>query len=63
MIDGPWRPLKGYSTLISPLVVLWGTELMEASDSTRERYLRNVLREMITYVMFLITLCIREYTS
>uniref|UniRef100_A0A671WJK8 Polycystin-2 n=1 Tax=Sparus aurata TaxID=8175 RepID=A0A671WJK8_SPAAU len=41
--------------------VLWGTELMEDSDSSRERYLRNVLREMLTYIAFLITLCILTY--
>lgn len=41
--------------------VLWGTQLMEDSDSSRERYLRNVLREMVTYVIFLITLCICKY--
>uniref|UniRef100_A0AAQ6AHM9 Polycystin-2 n=1 Tax=Amphiprion ocellaris TaxID=80972 RepID=A0AAQ6AHM9_AMPOC len=44
---------------VSP--VLWGTELMEDSDSSRERYLRNVLREMLTYITFLITLCILTY--
>uniref|UniRef100_A0A671WJC4 Polycystin-2 n=1 Tax=Sparus aurata TaxID=8175 RepID=A0A671WJC4_SPAAU len=43
------------------LDVLWGTELMEDSDSSRERYLRNVLREMLTYIAFLITLCILTY--
>uniref|UniRef100_A0A8C7P020 Polycystin-2 n=1 Tax=Oncorhynchus mykiss TaxID=8022 RepID=A0A8C7P020_ONCMY len=41
--------------------LLWGTQLMEDSDSSRERYLRNVLREMVTYVIFLITLCILTY--
>uniref|UniRef100_G3PZ63 Polycystin-2 n=1 Tax=Gasterosteus aculeatus aculeatus TaxID=481459 RepID=G3PZ63_GASAC len=46
---------------ISFFAVLWGTELMEDSDSSRERYLRNVLREMITYITFLITICILTY--
>uniref|UniRef100_A0A3Q3VWT3 Polycystin-2 n=1 Tax=Mola mola TaxID=94237 RepID=A0A3Q3VWT3_MOLML len=41
--------------------LLWGTELMEDSDSSRERYLRNVLREMLTYAAFLITICILTY--
>uniref|UniRef100_A0A8C5ECA0 Polycystin-2 n=1 Tax=Gouania willdenowi TaxID=441366 RepID=A0A8C5ECA0_GOUWI len=41
--------------------ILWGTELMEDSDSSRERYLRNVLREMLTYITFLITICILTY--
>ncbi|KAF3852527.1 hypothetical protein F7725_005882, partial [Dissostichus mawsoni] len=34
---------------------------MEDSDSSRERYLRNVLREMVTYIAFLITVCILTY--
>uniref|UniRef100_A0A667ZLW5 Polycystin-2 n=1 Tax=Myripristis murdjan TaxID=586833 RepID=A0A667ZLW5_9TELE len=42
-------------------VILWGTELMEDSDNSRERYLRNILREMLTYITFLITLCILTY--
>uniref|UniRef100_A0A674PP78 Polycystin-2 n=1 Tax=Takifugu rubripes TaxID=31033 RepID=A0A674PP78_TAKRU len=41
--------------------VLWGTELMEDRDSSRERYLRNILREMITYIAFLVTICILTY--
>ncbi|XP_075888699.1 polycystin-2 [Nelusetta ayraudi] len=41
--------------------ILWGTELMEDSDSSRERYLWNVLREMLTYIAFLITICILTY--
>ncbi|XP_029996146.1 polycystin-2 isoform X2 [Sphaeramia orbicularis] len=47
--------------ILHNLRILWGTELMEDSDSSRERYLRNVLREMLTYVAFLITLCILTY--
>uniref|UniRef100_A0A8C9VL55 Polycystin-2 n=1 Tax=Scleropages formosus TaxID=113540 RepID=A0A8C9VL55_SCLFO len=41
--------------------VLWGTRLMEDSDSSRERYLKNVLREMLTYIAFLVTLCFLQY--
>uniref|UniRef100_A0A8C4ZLN4 Polycystin-2 n=1 Tax=Gadus morhua TaxID=8049 RepID=A0A8C4ZLN4_GADMO len=41
--------------------VLWGTDLMEDSDSSRERYLRNLLREMLTYFSFLIITCILTY--
>ena len=40
------------------IAVLWGTDLMEDSDSSRERYLRNLLREMLTYFSFLIITCI-----
>ncbi|XP_028834029.1 polycystin-2 isoform X2 [Denticeps clupeoides] len=41
--------------------ILWGTRLLEDTDSSRERYLRNVLREMVTYIVFLTTLCILTY--
>ncbi|CAJ1052439.1 polycystin-2 isoform X1 [Xyrichtys novacula] len=47
--------------ILQKIRVLWGTELMEDSDSSRERYLRNILREMLTYIAFLITLCILTY--
>lgn len=47
--------------ILQKIRILWGTELMEDSDSSRERYLRNVLREMLTYVAFLITICILTY--
>lgn len=47
--------------ILQKIRVLWGTELMEDSDSSRERYLRNVLREMLTYVAFLVTICILTY--
>ncbi|KAM6972276.1 polycystin-2 isoform 2-T2 [Aplochiton taeniatus] len=46
--------------ILQKIRVLWGTELMEDSDS-REKYLWNVLREMVTYIIFLITLCILTY--
>ncbi|XP_035036957.2 polycystin-2 isoform X1 [Hippoglossus stenolepis] len=47
--------------ILHKIRILWGTELMEDSDSSRERYLRNVLREMLTYIAFLITICILTY--
>ncbi|XP_007562015.1 polycystin-2 isoform X1 [Poecilia formosa] len=47
--------------ILQKIRILWGTELMEDSDSSRERYLRNVLREMLTYVGFLITVCVLTY--
>lgn len=47
--------------ILQKIRILWGTELMEDSDSNRERYLRNVLREMLTYVGFLITVCVLTY--
>ncbi|XP_026160040.1 polycystin-2 [Mastacembelus armatus] len=47
--------------ILQKIRILWGTELMEDSHSSRERFLRNVLREMLTYVAFLITICILTY--
>ncbi|XP_054875893.1 polycystin-2 [Poeciliopsis prolifica] len=47
--------------ILQKIRILWGTELMEDSDSSRERYLRNVLREMLTYIGFLITVCVLTY--
>ncbi|XP_077381298.1 polycystin-2 [Festucalex cinctus] len=47
--------------ILQKIRILWGTELMEDNDSSRERYLWNVLREMLTYVAFLITLCVLTY--
>nr|XP_060635243.1 polycystin-2 isoform X2 [Anolis sagrei ordinatus] len=39
---------------------LWGTRLMEET-TTREKYLKSVLRELITYLMFLLVLSILSY--
>ncbi|XP_013887336.1 polycystin-2 isoform X2 [Austrofundulus limnaeus] len=47
--------------ILQKIRVLWGTDLMEDSDSSRERYLRNILREMLTYFAFLITICVLTY--
>lgn len=47
--------------ILHKIRILWGTELMEDSDSSRERYLRNILREMLTYIAFLITTCVLTY--
>ncbi|KAM4585529.1 polycystin-2 isoform 1-T1 [Odontesthes bonariensis] len=47
--------------ILKKVRILWGTELMEESDSGRERYLRNVLREMLTYITFLILICVLTY--
>ncbi|KAI1887415.1 hypothetical protein AGOR_G00190060 [Albula goreensis] len=47
--------------ILEKIRVLWGTRLLDENASSRERYLKNVLREMITYVVFLITLCILTY--
>ncbi|TSK22501.1 Polycystin-2 [Bagarius yarrelli] len=56
--QGPpsWR-----ARILEKIRFLWGTRLLEERDSSREMYLKNVLREMITYAIFLITLCILTY--
>lgn len=36
---------------------------MEESNTSRERYLRSVLRELVTYVVFLVVLCVCKYHS
>ncbi|XP_075565619.1 polycystin-2 [Pelecanus crispus] len=40
---------------------LWGTRLMEESNTSRERYLKSVLRELVTYMIFLVVLCVLTY--
>ncbi|KAJ8336193.1 hypothetical protein SKAU_G00395360 [Synaphobranchus kaupii] len=47
--------------ILEKIRVLWGTRLMDESPNSRERYLKTILREMLTYVLFLITLCILTY--
>lgn len=34
---------------------------MEESNTSRERYLKSVLRELITYMIFLVVLCVLTY--
>lgn len=36
---------------------------MEESNTSRERYLRSVLRELVTYMVFLVVLCVCKYCS
>uniref|UniRef100_A0A8C5JLF4 Polycystin-2 n=1 Tax=Junco hyemalis TaxID=40217 RepID=A0A8C5JLF4_JUNHY len=40
---------------------LWGTRLMEESNTSREQYLKSILRELITYMVFLVVLCVLTY--
>uniref|UniRef100_Q13563-3 Isoform 3 of Polycystin-2 n=1 Tax=Homo sapiens TaxID=9606 RepID=Q13563-3 len=47
--------------LVRGLRGLWGTRLMEESSTNREKYLKSVLRELVTYLLFLIVLCILTY--
>ncbi|XP_067258926.1 polycystin-2 isoform X2 [Chanodichthys erythropterus] len=47
--------------ILEKMRVLWDTRLLGESNSNREMYLKTVLREMITYILFLVTLCILTY--
>ncbi|XP_056626332.1 polycystin-2 isoform X1 [Triplophysa dalaica] len=47
--------------ILQKMRVLWDTRLLGESNSNREMYLKTVLREMITYILFLLTICILTY--
>lgn len=36
---------------------------MEESNTSREQYLKSILRELITYMVFLVVLCVCKYYS
>lgn len=36
---------------------------MEESNTSREQYLKSILRELITYIVFLVVLCVCKYYS
>ncbi|XP_044537555.1 polycystin-2 [Gracilinanus agilis] len=68
-LDGPPQPqppppplppprVPGAKRLLRALRGLWGTRLMEESSTSREKYLKSVLRELVTYFLFLVILCI-----
>ncbi|XP_060043769.1 polycystin-2 [Erinaceus europaeus] len=40
---------------------LWGTRFMQENSTSREKYLQSVLRELLTYLLFLLVLCILTY--
>ncbi|XP_043827948.1 polycystin-2 isoform X2 [Dromiciops gliroides] len=65
-LDGPPPPppparVPRAKRLLRALRGLWGTRLMEESNTSREKYLRSVLRELVTYFLFLVVLCILTY--
>uniref|UniRef100_A0A8C2IPV7 Polycystin-2 n=1 Tax=Cyprinus carpio TaxID=7962 RepID=A0A8C2IPV7_CYPCA len=61
----PTPPAQEHSScgkrILEKMRVLWDTRLLGESNSNREMYLKTVLREMITYILFLVTLCILTY--
>ncbi|XP_061439044.1 polycystin-2 isoform X2 [Rhineura floridana] len=58
--EPPPRRLAWAKGLAHSLRGLWGTTLMEET-TTRERYLKSVLRELITYLIFLLVLSFLSY--
>ncbi|XP_068089253.1 polycystin-2 isoform X2 [Hyperolius riggenbachi] len=58
--DPPPEP-EGFRKVLHTLQGLWGTRYTEDRIPTRERYLKSVLRELVTYVVFLIIVCILTY--
>ncbi|XP_031192915.1 polycystin-2 isoform X1 [Mastomys coucha] len=60
-LDGQPPRVAWAERLVRGLRGLWGTRLMEESNTNREKYLKSVLRELVTYLFFLIVLCILTY--
>uniref|UniRef100_A0A8D1YM94 Polycystin-2 n=1 Tax=Sus scrofa TaxID=9823 RepID=A0A8D1YM94_PIG len=60
-LDGQPPRVAWAERLVRGLRGLWGTRLMEESSTDRERYLKSVLRELATYLLFLIVLCVLTY--
>ncbi|XP_026916345.1 polycystin-2 [Acinonyx jubatus] len=60
-LDGQPPRVAWAERLVRGLRGLWGTRLMEESNTNREKYLKSVLRELATYLLFLIVLCILTY--
>ncbi|XP_032876055.1 polycystin-2 [Amblyraja radiata] len=54
------RPGCG-TTLLRRIRAFWGTRLTGEQTVNRERYLQSVLRELVTYAIFMVVLCISTY--
>ncbi|XP_055967274.1 polycystin-2 [Sorex fumeus] len=59
--DAPPAPPAWPERLRRGLRGLWGTSLMQEGSADREQYLQSVLRELLTFLLFLIVLCILTY--
>ncbi|XP_072261621.1 polycystin-2 isoform X2 [Pyxicephalus adspersus] len=55
------QELEGLGRILHTVRGFWGTRYTEDRITTREKYLKSVLRELVTYVVFLIILCILSY--
>lgn len=51
----------GVGRVLQAVRGLWGTRYTADRITTREKYLKTVLRELITYVVFLFLLCVITY--
>ncbi|XP_078532323.1 polycystin-2 [Lissotriton helveticus] len=54
------RP-EGARRILYLLKGLWSTRLIQGNTTSREKYLKTVLRELITYLFFLLVVCILTY--
>ncbi|CAH2301373.1 polycystin-2 isoform X1 [Pelobates cultripes] len=54
-------PPEGAARILYVLRGLWGTRFTEDRITTREKYLKIVLRELVTYIVFLVILCVLTY--
>lgn len=54
------RPV-GARRVLYLLKGLWSTRLIQGNTTSREKYLKTVLRELITYLFFLLVVCILTY--
>uniref|UniRef100_A0A8C5MRL7 Polycystin-2 n=1 Tax=Leptobrachium leishanense TaxID=445787 RepID=A0A8C5MRL7_9ANUR len=52
---------QGQARILYTLRRLWGTRYTEDRITSREKYLKIVLRELVTYLVFLAILCILTY--
>ncbi|XP_056424397.1 polycystin-2 isoform X2 [Hyla sarda] len=52
---------QGVVRILHTLKGLWGTRYTADRIPTREKYLKTILRELITYVVFLFILCVLIY--
>ncbi|XP_041048078.1 polycystin-2 isoform X2 [Carcharodon carcharias] len=48
-------------SVLQKIRALWGTRLTVDQAISRERYLKNMLRELVTYIIFMVILCILTY--
>ncbi|XP_069834369.1 polycystin-2 isoform X2 [Dendropsophus ebraccatus] len=52
---------RGVHRVLHTLRGLWGTRYTADRVTTREKYLKTILRELITYIVFIFLLCVLTY--